>query len=555
MRLSTGVSAIASALLLLHSAEAALVQKPMKPLPPPDPNSDDDLTRARARGVIKNATFEQLIDHRNPRLGTFSQRYWYNAEFYAGPGAPIIVRGPEEGQGWDGFTSNYTQSGIFGQTNGAAVVTIEHRYWGKSSPYANLTVQNLQHLNLDNAVQDLVYFANNVVFPFDPKRTSSPDKAPWVLTGCSYAGAVSAWVHRVAPGTYWAHHCSSAVVEAISNLWRYYEPVKMAMPKNCSTDVVAVVKHIDQVLSTGQEKAMYDLKRKFGLEALSHNSDFASVLLLALWDWQGTDFADTGTNPFYQFCDYVENIFPETKHHQLPGPEGVGLEKAINGFGRFYAEVKVPGYCNNYRYWKGESNSSVSCFDYSNKDFAFYHDTSVGNAASRQWQWLLCNEPLEFWQVKAPPGIVDTGLVSKFVDIEYQRMQCAKYFPREGNFTYGLNAGRSVDTVNKWTRGWTVDKPLKRIMFTSGELDPWRPATVSADARPGGRLRSTPDAPVWVIPGAAHCTDLWPQNAKVNPEFAKIFDEILVKMHAWLDEFYVEKKLKRPSFKKSGHWM
>lgn len=36
-----------------------------------------------------NATFQQYIDHSNPALGTFSQRYWYNAEFWGGPGYPV----------------------------------------------------------------------------------------------------------------------------------------------------------------------------------------------------------------------------------------------------------------------------------------------------------------------------------------------------------------------------------------------------------------------------------------------------------------------------------
>ena len=40
--------------------------------------------------TIKNATFEQLIDHKNPSLGTFSQFYYYSTEFYKGPGSPVV---------------------------------------------------------------------------------------------------------------------------------------------------------------------------------------------------------------------------------------------------------------------------------------------------------------------------------------------------------------------------------------------------------------------------------------------------------------------------------
>jgi hypothetical protein len=40
--------------------------------------------------TIMNATFEQLIDHDNPFLGTFSQFYYYSTEFYKGPGSPVV---------------------------------------------------------------------------------------------------------------------------------------------------------------------------------------------------------------------------------------------------------------------------------------------------------------------------------------------------------------------------------------------------------------------------------------------------------------------------------
>lgn len=38
---------------------------------------------------IYNSTFEQYIDHTNPSLGTFQQRYWYNSEFWDGQGSLV----------------------------------------------------------------------------------------------------------------------------------------------------------------------------------------------------------------------------------------------------------------------------------------------------------------------------------------------------------------------------------------------------------------------------------------------------------------------------------
>lgn len=39
--------------------------------------------------------FPQLIDHNDPSLGTFHQRYWFTYEFYES-GGPIILMTPGE---------------------------------------------------------------------------------------------------------------------------------------------------------------------------------------------------------------------------------------------------------------------------------------------------------------------------------------------------------------------------------------------------------------------------------------------------------------------------
>lgn len=87
----------------------------------------------------------------------------------------------------------------------AALVVIEHRYWGASSPFDDLNNENLQWLTLEQNIADLNYFAQAVALPFDTARTSALNKAPWFLYGVSYSGAVSAWVAATAPGTFFGY--------------------------------------------------------------------------------------------------------------------------------------------------------------------------------------------------------------------------------------------------------------------------------------------------------------------------------------------------------------
>lgn len=291
--------------------------------------------------------FEQLLDHSDPSKGTFKQLYYYNFEYYAGPGSPIILNSPGENNAtaYTGYVTNYTLAGLMAKEVGGAVVLLEHRYWGYSSPYQNLTTDNLQYLTLDNAIKDLTYFAHNVNFThFDKAGTSRADKAPWVLTGCSYSGALSAWVHAVAPGTFWMHHCSSAVVQTIGDFWQYYTVVHDVMPKNCSTDYTKVIGHVEKVLRNGTDTQKQKLKKKFGFAPLS-DEDFSFALMDGLSLGQNMGFSDQkygAVDKFHQLCDYVENQWPNSTT-PVPGPEGVGLCGAINGLSKWFKEIDIPG--------------------------------------------------------------------------------------------------------------------------------------------------------------------------------------------------------------------
>ena len=97
---------------------------------------------------------------------------------------------------------------------------LEHRYYGQSSPYDSLTAKTLQYLTLDNAIADNIYFARTVSLPFDATNSSQASRAPWVFSGGSYSGALSAWTEKLSPGTFWAYHSSSAPVQAISDYVR-----------------------------------------------------------------------------------------------------------------------------------------------------------------------------------------------------------------------------------------------------------------------------------------------------------------------------------------------
>jgi len=41
------------------------------------------------------------------------------------------------------------------------VIVLEHRYWGMSSPFTELTTENMQYLTLENSIADLTNFGES----------------------------------------------------------------------------------------------------------------------------------------------------------------------------------------------------------------------------------------------------------------------------------------------------------------------------------------------------------------------------------------------------------
>ncbi|KAJ3491165.1 hypothetical protein NLG97_g5640 [Lecanicillium saksenae] len=466
-----------------------------------------------ATGTGTLAYFDQLIDHRQPELGTFKQGYYYNTDYYKVPGSPISMEAPTERElkPKDVALTNSSMTGFIAQNVGGAAVAIEHRYFGESTPvnHSDYSADTLQHLTLDNSLQDLVYFARNVKLPFDTEGLSHPDKAPWTLAGCSYPGAASAWTEHLYPGTYWAYEAGSAVVEARSDLWTWYKGIEQAMPRNCSADWKRIIGHIDNVYMNGSEDEKIQLRTNLGDDKNTTYPISAQGASSWLSYWQGQQYND-GYSPFFQWCDYIEGQYPDTQE-LYPGAEGVGLDKALENF--FHAVKSLPP----------------------------FPGSSLGDDVD-PWLWFLCNEPFEWWQDDRPGE--PFGMVTSYATREYLIDQvCGTSFPNQTN--YGLASGKGAEGVNQRTGGWDQTNTT-RLVWVNADQDPWLYATVSSPDRPGGPLESTDEAPVYMLRGAAHCNDFVTDNYWANEDARNMFDGVATYMQKWVAEFYEEKNITRP---------
>ncbi|KAG9235889.1 putative serine protease K12H4.7 [Amylocarpus encephaloides] len=517
---------------LKDKAEFLHLGRLVPPLEPADPGVVTIVALSDNMGA---ALFDQLLDHNDPSKGTFRQKFWWNTEFWGGPGSPVVMFTPGEiaAANYGAYLTNATITGLYAQEINGAVVMVEHRYWGESSPYESLNSENLQLLTLEQSIADFVYFAKTVPLPFDKDGATNAGKAPWVYSGGSYSGALAAWTESTSPGTFWAYHASSAPVQALYDYWQYFTPVQEGMPKNCSKDISLVIDYMDKVFRGGKPAEKQALKDKFGLGALEHPEDVMAALENGPWLWQSNSFT-SGYSGFYKFCDAIENVTAGAAI--TPDANGVGLETALEGYAKWSKEVLIPGYCQNYGY---KDANTLECMNTYNSSNLLFTDRTVGNAIDLQWQWMLCNEPFAYWQDGAPQN--RPTIVSRLVNAAYWQRQCSLFFPTTNGFTYASAVSRdnNVHQVNKHTQGWRLEDTT-RLIWTNGQYDPWKTSGMSSEFRPGGPLASTEKAPLNIIPGGFHCSDLRLRNAQANAGVQAVVDKQVAQIVKWVGEFYTK---------------
>ncbi|KAG2071058.1 peptidase S28 [Suillus decipiens] len=453
--------------------------------------------------------FDQLIDHNNPDLGTFQQRYWMSWEYYE-PGGPIILMTPGEinADGYDVFMTNFSINGLIAQQQNGASIVIEHRFFGYSNPYDNLTSQSLALLTIQQAIDDLAYFATTADLHMPGGDAVKPGQAPWILVGGSYAGALVSYTMVNKPGIFWAGYASSAVVEVITDYYDYFTPIREHMPKNCSSDVQAVIAYLDKMYVAKDTAGIQTLQEAFSLGGLKHVGDFATALEENLWDWQ--DLQPAGGSKFYEFCDALE-----VKDGVNAGPDGWGLDNAIKSWGNYWNTT--------YYHYTCHDQDAETCLGSFDPTDIYWTNISVDNA-NRSWFWMVCNQE-GFYQVGPPEG--QPAVVSRILQPSFYERECVNMFPE----AFASPPNTPTAKTNAMYAGWNVN--VSRLFFANGLRDPWRGTTVSAD---GLNKPNTTNMPIYMSDGF-HCSDMFIYNGVVDPTVAAVQEAGLMYMKKWLAEW------------------
>ncbi|KAJ3878386.1 peptidase S28 [Lentinula edodes] len=458
--------------------------------------------------------FDQLIDHNDPSKGTFKQRFWHTYEFYESGPVIFFTPGEENAFQYIGYLTNVTFNGLLSQAQNGTTVVLEHRFFGLSNPLPSLTGENLRYLTLQQSIDDIEYFVNNVHLPMPGGDHLD---APWIMVGGSYSGALTSYTMYNKPNLFYAGYASSAPVQAMYDYWGYFEPIRQNMPQNCSADVEVVIEHITEVFEGNNITAIQEIKNTFGMGSVQHLDDVAGGIKVRsnLWDWQDMQPTTGPGAAFYQFCDALE-----VKEGISASMDGWGLEHALAAWGAYWKESYLETMCG--------AEDIATCLDSYDSTATYFTNTTIDNPY-RSWNWILCNE-LSFSQSSPPPG--DPALVSRVVQPEYDIRQCYYWYSDVFNTTNPppMADGAAALSDQRYG-GWNVS--LDRLFFANGKRDPWREGTVSAD---GLGIPSTVLQPIFVSDGF-HASDLIVDFGEADPSVGAVQQHALEIFSTWLSDW------------------
>lgn len=141
---------------------------------------------------INAGVYRQAIDHTGRLPGqTFAQRYWVDSEYATGAAAPVIYHICGEA---DVDRSYFLDDAALAWAKqlGARVVWLEHRYYGRSLPFNDLSTAHLSYLTLPNILEDLASFQKWLT-------TKNGWTGKWIAVGGSYSGTLSALYRQAHP--------------------------------------------------------------------------------------------------------------------------------------------------------------------------------------------------------------------------------------------------------------------------------------------------------------------------------------------------------------------
>ncbi|XP_050226322.1 probable serine protease EDA2 isoform X2 [Mercurialis annua] len=439
--------------------------------------------------TTKELWFNQTLDHYSPYdHQRFQQRYYEFLDYFRAPDGPVFLKICGE-SACSGIVNDYL--GVLAKKFGAAVVSLEHRYYGKSTPFKSSETKNLRFLSSKQALFDLAVFRQHYQTALNLKLNRTKVENPWIVFGTSYSGALSAWFRLKFPHLTCGSVASSAVVLAVYDFPEFDQQIGESTGPECKAALQEITQLVEERLASN--KKAVKLKTLFDAAELEIDGDFLYFL---------ADAAVTA----------IQYGNPDKLCTPLVQAKKAG-EDLVEVYAKYVKE-----------YYVGDLGVSVATYNQKH-----LKNTAINeNSSDRIWWFQVCTE-VAYFQV-APSN---DSIRSSKVDTRYHLDLCKNVF--------GEGIYPEVDVTNIYYGGTKIAG--SKIVFTNGSQDPWRHASkqVSSDANDmpsylitchncghGTDMRGCPQSPLNLEGNAQNCS---------SPEAVqKVRQQIIRHIDLWLSQ-------------------
>ncbi|KAL0480036.1 serine protease [Acrasis kona] len=420
--------------------------------------------------------FDQKVDHFTPSESTFKQRYYVYDEHRASTGDEVALLYICGEIVCTGTAQNYAKE--YARHLKASLVTVEHRYYGKSVPTPTLSTKDLRFLTTEQALSDLATFIQ-----FYSKKLRNPK---WIAIGCSYPGALSAWFRLKYPHLVVGALSSSGVVNSILDFWQFDDQVRDSAGPECATQLRRITGIIEKRLKVDS----YHTKALFSAQNMT-NPDF-----------------------MYMIADAAAESLQYGFHGKVCDP--------LIGGSKLSDDQILDRFINHVTQFFYKEFDKEAPYDYSIE--YIMDERVVFGRVARQWWYQTCVEVGWLQNYKN-----STSIRSSMINMDYHKDRCNKVF--------GLTSPPDTKSINLLYGGDHVN--ISNVVYANGSQDPWKRASVlesQSDSSPlieikcincghGVDLRGCPSLPSGVGP-SRKCED--------NEAVDRAREEILRRMRRWL---------------------